>query len=86
MNCQELETAKRLGTAFVCGHLGEPPYGRSANRQEVRAPLGTDFTNTRIREVARPSGCRGVALRVGGRLQDRSRQGLGFSRELTSRR
>jgi acetolactate synthase-1/2/3 large subunit len=47
MNCQELETAKRLGTAFVNVIWENGQFGSIVWKQEKRfgAHFGTDFTN-----------------------------------------
>jgi len=72
---------KRLGTAFVSGHLGEPRTARSSWKQTgIRRGrhFGTDFTNPDFGKLAEASGCRRGRVRVGGRLQGQAREGSGL--------
>ncbi|MDP8943175.1 MAG: acetolactate synthase large subunit [Actinomycetota bacterium] len=58
MNCQELETAKRLGTAFVTVIWEDHRYGSIAWKQERRfgRHFGTDFDNPDFVKLAESFG------------------------------
>ena len=85
MNAQELETAKRLGTAFVNVDLGEPPVrlDRLEAGQALRPPLRHRLLEPRLRPLRRVLRAPGLALRVGRRLRPAARPG---ARRSTSRR
>ena len=70
MNCQELETAKRLRTPFVNVDLGEPAVrlDRLEAGQEVRPPLRHGLHEPRLRQARRVVRHAGVAVRVRRRL------------------
>ena len=66
MNCQELETAVRLGTPIVNVIWENRQFGSIVWKQDKKfgRHFGTDFTNPDFVKLAEPSGCRpGAASR-----------------------
>ena len=71
MNCQELETAVRIGTPFVNVIWENSQYGSIVWKQDKKfgRHFGTDFTNPDFVKLAEGFGMPGLALRVGRRLR-----------------
>ena len=66
MNCQELETAVRLGTPFVNVIWENAQYGSIVWKQDKKfgSHFGTDFTNPDFVKLAEGFGMPALALRV----------------------
>ncbi|MHC4093829.1 MAG: acetolactate synthase large subunit [Planctomycetota bacterium] len=82
MNCQELETAVRAGTAFVVLIFRDDGYGVIRWKQEVKfgRPSHVDFGNPDFAALARSFGCEGVRIESAGELQPALEQAFGANR------
>jgi acetolactate synthase-1/2/3 large subunit len=78
MNCQELETAKRLGTAFVSIIWENGQYGSIVWKQDKKfgRHFGTDFTNPDFVKLAESFGLPAWRCESVEDFRDRLRQGL----------
>lgn len=81
MNSQELETAKRLGTAFVAVVLVDNRYGVIALNQERRfgRTFGVGFTNPDLPAYAASFGLPGFAVRAAGEFLPTLRTALSLA-------
>ncbi|MHC4235844.1 MAG: acetolactate synthase large subunit [Planctomycetota bacterium] len=82
MNCQELETAVRAGTAFVVLVFRDDGYGVIRWKQEVKfgRPSHVDFGNPDFAALARSFGCEGVRIESADELQPALEQAFGANR------
>ena len=71
MNVQELETARRLGVAFVVLIFNDRGYGVIRWKQQRRfgRVAGVDFDNPDFVRLAEAFGCRGIRIDAAGALR-----------------